>query len=260
MNPGMPGKKAVVTGAGRGIGRATALALAISGCDLVISARTLLDLESLASEIEAMGRRCVVLACDVTDADAVASMSEQAVAALGGIDVLVNNAGKGESHAFKNHPDELWHRMIAANLTSVYYVSKAFVPHMIACGGGRIVNIASTAAKVGEKYIAAYTAAKHGVLGLTRSLAAELVGYGITVNAVCPGFVDTPMTETSAANISQKTGMSIEQAKERLASGNPQKRLVQPEEVAAMVVYLASEAAKGINGQAINIDGGGVMF
>jgi NAD(P)-dependent dehydrogenase (short-subunit alcohol dehydrogenase family) len=249
----------VVTGAGRGIGRAVALALARAGADVAVTARTMSDLQSVAGEIEGLGRRCVVLKCDVTDAEAVRTMSERVLLALGGIDILVNNAGRGESHAFKGHPDELWHRMIAVNLTSVYYVTKAFVPALIEGGGGRIINIASTAARVGDKYVAAYTAAKHGVLGLTRSLAAELVGYGITANAVCPGFVDTPMTEDTLANIARRTGLSAEQARERLESGMPQKRLIQPEEVAAMVVYLASDAAGGINGQAINIDGGAVM-
>ncbi|MGA7733051.1 MAG: SDR family NAD(P)-dependent oxidoreductase [Chloroflexia bacterium] len=255
----MTAKRAVVTGAGRGIGRAVALALARAGADVAVTARTLADLQSVAGEIEGLGRRCVVLECDVTDPEAVRTMSERVLRVLGGIDILVNNAGRGESHAFKGHPDELWHRMIAVNLTSVYYVTKVFVPALIEGGGGRIINIASTAGRVGEKYVAAYTAAKHGVLGLTRSLAAELVGYGITVNAVCPGFVDTPMTEDSIANIARRTGLSAEQARERLESGMPQKRLIRPEEVAAMVVYLASDAAGGINGQAINIDGGAVM-
>jgi NAD(P)-dependent dehydrogenase (short-subunit alcohol dehydrogenase family) len=253
------GRRVVVTGAGRGIGRAIALAFARAGDDVAVVARTDTDLETLVADIEKLGRRCVSLTCDVTDPAQVTEMSSQVIEALGGVDILVNNAGNAESHPFRNHPDELWHRMLAANLTSVYYVTKAFAPALIEGGGGRIINIASVAARVGAKYVAAYTAAKHGVLGLTRALAVELMPHDITVNAICPGFVDTPMTQASISNIVDRTGMAESQAREALEKTSPQKRLIEPEEVAAVALFLAQESSKGINGQAINVDGGGVM-
>ena len=254
------GRCAVVTGAGRGIGRAIALAFAQAGADVAVTARTSADLESLAAEIEQMGRRCILAACDVTDPVQVGEMSARVLEGFGRVDILVNNAGNAESHPFLNHPDELWHRMLAANLTSVYYVTKAFTPAMVEEGhGGRIINIASIAARVGAKYVAAYTAAKHGVLGLTRALAVELMPHNITVNAICPGFVDTPMTQASIANIVARTGMTEEQAREALEKTSPQKRLIAPEEVAAVALFLAQETSKGITGQAINVDGGSVM-
>ena len=253
------GKRAVVTGAGRGIGRSIALALAHAGTDVALIARRAADLESLAAEIEALGRRSLIAPCDVTDPEQVETMSKRVLEGLGGLDILVNNAGHAQSHKFVGHPNELWHDMLRTNLTSVYYVTKAFAPALIEARWGRIINIASTAARVGAKYVAAYTAAKHGVLGLTRALAVELMPHNITVNAICPGFVDTPMTEESIANIMSRTGMDEQQARETLAQTSPQHRLIAPEEVAALAVYLASELSKGITGQAINIDGGGVM-
>jgi NAD(P)-dependent dehydrogenase (short-subunit alcohol dehydrogenase family) len=149
--------------------------------------------------------------------------------------------------------------MLLVNLTSVYYVTKAFLPLLIAAGGGRIINIASTAARVGDRYVAAYTAAKHGVLGLTRALAVELLHHNITVNAVCPGFLDTPLTQTSIQNIVARTGLSDQAARAALEKMSPQNRLIQPEEVASVVVFLAQDSSRGITGQAINVDGGGVM-
>jgi NAD(P)-dependent dehydrogenase (short-subunit alcohol dehydrogenase family) len=255
----LAGKRAVVTGASRGIGREIALALARAGADVVVAARTAGDITALAAEIQALGRQAWDIPCDVTDPAAVERMAAEALAATGGVDVLVNNAGASGSHKFASHPDELWHRMLAINLTGVYYVCKAFVPAMAARRGGRIINIASTAARSGARYIAAYTAAKHGVLGLTRALAAEMVAHQITVNAICPGYVDTPMTDTSVANIVARTGMSAEAARETLARGSPQGRLIEPGEVAALAVFLAGDGAKGITGQAINIDGGATM-
>jgi NAD(P)-dependent dehydrogenase (short-subunit alcohol dehydrogenase family) len=255
----LTGRRAVVTGAGRGIGRSVALALAQAGADVAVTARTETELAQLVAEIQALGRKSLSITCDVTDPQQVQRMASTFTEGLGGVDILVNNAGNAGSHKFLNHPDELWHRMLAINLTSVYYVCKAFVPMLIQQRGGRIINIASIASRVGGSYIAAYTAAKHGVLGLTRALATELLQYNITVNAVCPGYVDTPMTDASVRNIVARTGMEEVKARQALEKTSPQNRLIEPEEVAAIVIFLAQDMSKGITGQAINVDGGGVM-
>lgn len=257
--PTLVGKRAVVTGAGRGIGRSIALALAEAGADVAVSARTANDIEAMVAEIRAAGRQSVGVTCDVTDPEQVQHMMTTVTEGLGGIDILVNNAGNAGSHKFLNHPDELWQRMLAVNLTSVYYVSKAFVPTLINQRSGRIINIASIASRVGGQYIAAYTAAKHGALGLTRALAVELLPYNITVNAICPGYVNTPMTDASISNIVARTGMTEAKALEALEKTSPQRRLIEADEVAAIAVFLAQESSRGITGQAINIDGGGVM-
>ena len=255
----LAGKRAVVTGAGRGIGRGIALAFANAGADVAVIARTSAELDQLVREIQAMGRHSLAVSCDVTDTEQVQYMAATVLEGLGGIDILVNNAGNAGSHKFLNHSDELWHRMLAVNLTSVYYVTKAFAPKLVEQRYGRIINIASIASRVGGSYIAAYTAAKHGVLGLTRALAVELLPYNITVNAICPGYVDTPMTDGSVSNIASRTGMSEAQARETLEKTSPQRRLIEPEEVASIALFLTQDISKGITGQAINIDGGGVM-
>ena len=256
----LAGKRAVVTGGSKGIGRSIALALAEAGADVAISARGLPELEAVAAEIEGLGRRSLALTCDVTDKSQIQQLAETVLAEFGGVDILVNNAGIAKSHKFIGHPDDLWNQILAINLTGVYLVTKAFVPGMVTQKWGRIINMASIAAKVGERYIAAYAASKHGLLGLTRSLALEFVADNITVNAICPGYVDTPMTEGNVANISQRTGMPEEKARAILENFSPQKRLIQPEEVAAVALLLAQENGRGITGQAINVDGGTVMF
>jgi len=257
--PCLESKRAIVTGAGRGIGRACALALAREGADVTIAARSEADLRSLAEEIQKLGRRAVVCRCDVTDSRQVAQLSAVALQAFGRLDILVNSAGSAAAHPFPDHPDEIWHQMLAVNMTGAYYVTKSVVAAMVAQRAGRIINIASTASRIGARYIVAYTAAKHGVLGLTRALATELVAHGITVNAVCPGFADTSLTQASIARIVEATGRSSAEARRALEQKNPQNRLITPDEVAAAVVFLARDSSYGINGQAINIDGGEVQ-
>lgn len=252
-------KRVIVTGAGRGIGREIALHFAAAGAAVVVASRTLPELEAVADEIATAGGTAHAVTCDVTDQEQVAQLAAEVEDQLGGADVLVNNAGAAGSHKFLTHPDDLWHKMLAVNLTSVYYVTKAFAGDMVEQGWGRIINVASVASKVGGKYIAAYTAAKHGVLGLTRALAVELAP-DVTVNAICPSYVDTPMTGASIANIVEKTGMTPDEARAALVKESVQKRLIRPQEVAALALYLAQEEGQGITGQAINVDGGAVMY
>lgn len=254
------GKRALVTGASRGIGRATALALAQAGVDVALAARGTDELDQVAAEIAVLGRNAAVISCDVSDAAQVQRMVETAHTQLGGIDILVNNAGKALSAKFLGHPDEIWHQLLALNLTGVYYVTKAVAPEMVERKWGRIITVASVAGKVGSRYTAAYSASKHGVLGLMKSVAIELATTGVTVNSVCPGYVDTPMTDAAIANMIARTGMSEEDARAYLTSTNPQRRLVTPDEVARVVLFLAQAASGGITGQAINVDGGAVMW
>jgi len=227
---------------------------------VALAARTEADLLRVADLIAGRGGTALPVVCDVTRAESIDRALAEVRRTFGPVSVLVNNAGAAESHKFLGHDDLIWQRMIEVNLTSVYRVSKATIPDMIKASWGRIINIASVAAKVGGKYIAAYTAAKHGVLGLTRALAIELVAYDITVNAVCPGYVDTPLTDRSVANIARKTGQEEQAARDILRSLSPQNRLITPGEVATVVLMLASEDARGITGQAINVDGGMVTY
>jgi len=249
-----------VTGAGRGIGAAIALALGRAGLRVAVSARTVADIERVAGSVRAAGGEALAVPCDVTAPESIAAAVSRIRESFGAINVLVNNAGAAESHKFLGHDDALWQRMLDANLNSVYFVTKAVAPMMVEAGWGRIINIASIAAKAGGKYIAAYTASKHGVLGLTRALAAEFAAQNITVNAVCPGYVDTPMTNRAVSNITARTRLSEAEARATLEKTSPQNRLITPEEVAHVVLMLVSDEARGVTGQAINVDGGAVMY
>lgn len=256
----MDKKIAFITGASKGIGEAIAYVFADAGVRVALVARNEKDLARVADAIRARGGEAMSVLCDVTKQDAVISAVEKVKREWGAITILVNNAGQAGSHKFIGHDDALWHRLLDVNLNSVYYVTKAIAPMMVEAKWGRIINIASIAAKVGAKYITAYTASKHGVLGLTRALAAELVANNITVNAICPGYVDTPMTDNGIANIAAHTKQTSAHLRALLAAASPQNRLMTVEEVAHIARMLIDENARGITGQAINVDGGGVMF
>lgn len=252
----LTGKVALVTGGGRGIGRETALALAAAGADVAVLARSESELNEAAGAIRALGRRALALVCDLSEPGLAL---DRVAAELGPVQVLVNNAGVAPSCKLQETSDELWARTIAVNLTGAFGFSRAALPAMLAAGWGRIISIASTAAKAGYPYNAAYVASKHGLLGLTRALAVEVARMGVTVNAVCPGFVDTDIVRDAVANLVQRTGRSGAEARRAFEKMSPQQRLITPAEVAACVVYLAGEGARGINGQGIVIDGGGIQ-
>jgi 3-hydroxybutyrate dehydrogenase len=250
------GKTALITGGGRGIGREIALTFARHGARIAVAARTAEQVEQVAAEL---GDNAFALVCDVSDPESVKRMFGEMRERLGDADILVNNAGIAESATIVNTTDELWHKHLSINLSGTFYCTRAALPAMLKKGWGRVINVASIAAKTGAPYIAAYSASKHGVLGLTRSIGLEVATTGITVNAICPGYVDTEMVSRGIEQITKKTGRSAEEALDALKKMSPQNRLVTPEEVAALALLLASDEGRGINGQGINIDGGTVL-
>ena len=263
MTQPLQGRHALVTGAARGIGAAIARALAAEGATLTLLGRSVASLQTLADELNASkaapGQAHGIALADVADAEQVADAFAQARTQRGPITILVNNAGQAESAPFAKTSLDLWQRMLAVNLTGTFVCAQAALPDMLAARQGSIVNIASTAAQRGYAYVCAYVAAKHGVLGLTRSLALELATKGITVNAVCPGYTDTDILRDSVAKVVAKTGRSEAQALAEFTAGNPQARVVQPQEVADAVRWLCGDGASAVTGQAISVSGGEVM-
>ena len=253
-------KIVLVTGGSGGLGRALAGTFAGAGSRVVIVSRNREKLISTAKELGGPERPIFALPCDVTETTHIQELEQTVRAKLGPVQILINNAGVARAMNFLDLPASLWREILDINLSGVYNCCKAFLPGMLESGWGRIINIASTTAKVGYPYITAYTASKHGVLGLTRSLAVEFGRRNITVNAICPGYLNNELTRENAERMAEKTGKSVEDVLALFAGSAPQNRLIEPEEVGALALFLAGEKSRGITGQAINVDGGAVMI
>src|SRR5262245_44228967 len=249
----------LVTGAGRGIGRSIALAFAAEGAKVAITARTTAELDEVAAAIKARGGTVITIAADLAEPGTPRRVVEQVTQAYGPVQVLVNNAGIGSSanpRPVVDFDDDFWELSLRVNLTAPYLLCKAVLPEMIRRKFGRIITVASINGKIGSLHGAAYAASKHGVLGLVRTLAMEVAGDGITVNAICPGPVATVMNDKRIAYDAQRRGIAVD---EIVGTITPLGRRLTPDEIAPLAVYLASGAAAAMTGQAINIDGGVLM-
>jgi 2-hydroxycyclohexanecarboxyl-CoA dehydrogenase len=255
----LAGRHALVTGAGRGIGVSIARRLARAGAKLTLVGRTEAPLQALAAELRAGGTEVVCATADISRREAVDAAFATARAGLGRIDILVNNAGQAASAPITKRDDQAWNDMLGVNLSGTYYCVQAALPEMIKNNFGRIVNVASTAGLTGYPYVAAYCAAKHGVVGLTRAVAREVATRNITVNAVCPGYTDTDIVQSAARKIAAVTGRTQADAVQAMTKTNPQGRLVQPEEVAHTVAWLCLPGTESVTGQSIVVAGGELM-
>jgi len=253
----LQGRHALVTGGGKGIGLAIAQALLSEGATVTLAGRSEATLQEAVVSLADARVKYVVM--DVSDTESVQAAFQLSQGRDGPIDILINNAGQASSASFLKTDARLWQSMLDVNLNGSFICMQQALPAMLEAGWGRIVNVVSTAGLKGYAYVSAYCAAKHAVIGLTRAVALEVAAKGVTVNAVCPGYTETDIVKEAVANIVAKTGRTEEQAKAELAAGNPQKRLVQPQEVADAVLWLCLDGASAMNGQSIAVAGGEVM-
>jgi NAD(P)-dependent dehydrogenase (short-subunit alcohol dehydrogenase family) len=251
------GKVALVTGGGRGIGRAIALGLARAGVHVAVAARSVPEIEAVAAEVASLGRRTHFFPLDVSDRAMIARAPAIVAEKLGPVDILVNNAGIHASAPLQRTDDATWDALLSVDLTAPFLLTRACLPGMYERHWGRVLNVASVAGRIGLKYGAAYAAAKHGLIGLTRSLAVEAAKKGVTANAICPSWTETRMMDDAVQAISAATGRTEAQAREVILADNPIGRAALPEEVADVAVWLARSPI--VTGQAVHVDGGEVM-
>jgi len=250
----LSGRGAVVTGGGRGIGAAVARALSGAGAEVVVSARTAKELDEVVATLTGSGGQAWAFPCDVTKEESVRLLGEEARRRLGTVDLLVNNAGAASSAPLRKLALSEWERVLAVNATGTFLCTREFVPEMVERKWGRVVNVASIAGLEGAKYVSHYSAAKHAVVGFTRSVAVEVAGSGVTVNAICPGYVATAMTDRTVALLESRSGLGHEDALRSILATTGQARLVTPEEVAAEILKLCLEEPGVTNGQAIVVN------
>ncbi|HXG50437.1 MAG TPA: SDR family NAD(P)-dependent oxidoreductase [candidate division Zixibacteria bacterium] len=253
------GKVVLITGAGGGLGRALVRTFARANARLGLTSRDPERLRASADIARAEGGESAAFACDITRRAEVEALRKNLEDRLGPVAVLVNNAGVAGAASFLEMDDALWEHTFQVNVNGTYNCCKVFLPAMLEARWGRIVNIASTTAKIAYPHVSAYASSKHAVLGLTRALALETARLGITVNAVCPGYLDDELTRENASRMAARTGRTPEEILRLFAASTPQARLIDPEEVAQLALLLASEKAAAVTGQAINVDGGAVM-
>jgi NAD(P)-dependent dehydrogenase (short-subunit alcohol dehydrogenase family) len=252
-------KVVLITGGSGGLGRALAQAFAAQECRVVIAARDPENLNAAAQKLGKSGGQILPMSCDVSHRGQVIQLARNIAERWGAVQILINNAGLARAVGFLEMDDDLWDKTLETNLTGAYNCCKIFLPEMIQAKWGRIINIASTTAKVGYSHVTAYTASKHGLLGLTRSLALETARRGVTVNAICPGYLADERTEENAKQMAQNTGKSVGEILAMFAGSAPQNRLIAPAEVASLALLMASEKLGAMTGQAVNVDGGAVM-
>ena len=251
----LTGRTAVITGGGRGIGAASAYALAEAGAIVAVAARNEGQVVGVAAHIRARGFEAFAFRCDVTDPRQVRELALSSVETMGKVDILINNAGTATSNPLHEVKLTEWNHIMAVNATGTFLCTQAMYPGMVERGWGRIVNVASLAGLVGERYFSAYTAAKHAVIGFTKAVALEADGTGVTINAVCPGYVDTPLTDETVARIMRRTGKSWHEAMSEILEASGQPRLIRAEEVAEEILPLMGDDARKTNGELVVIDG-----